>query len=1061
MKLSLKSKFYILVLPSAVVLVLLMVMLMLPHGGIQSDVTQIKQALGEVVAAESFARHYEHQLKECAAFIASGSAAHEQIYEQALKDAAAGIDGWILAENRHTGDPATEHADEFKTLGETKKAYRGVTTVCDNAIALAKSGRAPEAAAILQAALDGSDGSTVEDNISEQLPEEEAQLNRYLDNLAGAVKTLFPTKLLGLDRNVTSMRAHVTSAVLAQRFARHYESQVRNTLAFIMTAQPQYLDRITASAAQASQALEQWTEQNAILRGEKSPGGTTAAANSLDRKYKVANAANEKALGLAKAGDAAGALAIVEKEIGTSPQSGLTTTTNKDVEAQRRSLELDADHISSSSRNSTWGVGIVGGLLVLVALGGTLLVSRTVVGPVVQLRDAAKKFGEGGGEVDVAVRSHDEIGELAESFNEMAAARFAAELELLNARDLLEVRVEERTRDLEHANEELKASERKFRQLAETLPQVVFEVDSQGKISYVNENAYSMFGYTPEDVAERRLGALDIIDEPDRERVAGAIGKMMDGTSTGAVREYAAKRKDGTTFPCIVYSTLVTDANGNPAGVRGILTDMTERHEMDKALRASEERYRELFTNASEGIFQTTPEGRVINANPAFAAMFGYESPEQVKLEVTDIATQLYADPADRERLIRLLDEEGFVQGTEMKFKRRDGTTLWVSLNVHVERDASGAVIRFEGTTEDITATRRARKRLRLTQFEVDGATDLIVRVGSSGRIAYANEAAAMSYGYPVDELMGMNIWDISPNFPEDEWPALLDAIQVMGTLRLETVARHRTGQTFPIEANISHLSFEGKEYVVVFGRDATERRQSELRQERLNEELLATNKELNDFAYVVSHDLKAPLRGIGSLASWLATDYAEVLDDAGRRQLDLLLERAKRMESLIESVLQYSRVGRLRESRERVDLNDLVASAIDMIAPPDNIKIVVDGTLPSVLCERTRMAQVLQNLVGNAVKFMDKPDGEVVISCVETPTEYRFSVRDNGPGIDPRYHEQIFQIFQTLSTAEDMESTGIGLTLVKKIVEMHGGRVWVESSAGKGSTFFFTLPRE
>jgi len=353
----------------------------------------------------------------------------------------------------------------------------------------------------------------------------------------------------------------------------------------------------------------------------------------------------------------------------------------------------------------------------------------------------------------------------------------------------------------------------------------------------------------------------------------------------------------------------------------------------------------------------------------------------------------------------------------------------------------------------------KAEERLRLSQFEVDRAMDQVVRVNKDGRVVYANEAAAYSYGRTRDEMLDLSIWDISLNFPEEGWPELFDTTREMETLQLVTEAVHREGHTFPLEASINHMLFEGSEYLVIFGRDISERRLAEQQQKHLNEELLAINNELNDFAYVVSHDLKAPLRGISSLASWLSADYTDKLDEEGKTQLDLLLNRTKRMESLIESILQYSRVGRVRESREKVDLNGVVAGVIEMIGIPPNVKITVDD-LPTVVGERTRLGQVFQNLIGNAVKFMDKPEGTVRVSCADEGGRWRFAVQDNGPGIDSRYFEQVFQIFQTLSSRDDIEGTGVGLTLVKKIVEMHGGKVWVESEVGHGSTFFFTLPK-
>jgi light-regulated signal transduction histidine kinase (bacteriophytochrome) len=225
--------------------------------------------------------------------------------------------------------------------------------------------------------------------------------------------------------------------------------------------------------------------------------------------------------------------------------------------------------------------------------------------------------------------------------------------------------------------------------------------------------------------------------------------------------------------------------------------------------------------------------------------------------------------------------------------------------------------------------------------------------------------------------------------------------------------------------------------------------------------ELEKTNQELNDFAYITSHDLKAPLRGIATLANWLLTDYADKLGEQGRKQLNLLTSRVDRMRKLIDGILQYSRIGRVKEEKVVVNLTELVSEVIDTMAPPENITVTVGSELPTIECERTRITQVFQNLISNAVKYMDKPQGRVKVGCVEENGSWRFSVADNGPGIEEKYFEKIFQVFQTLSPRDEVESTGIGLSLVKKIVEMYNGRVWVESQPGKGSTFFFTLPKQ
>ena len=240
----------------------------------------------------------------------------------------------------------------------------------------------------------------------------------------------------------------------------------------------------------------------------------------------------------------------------------------------------------------------------------------------------------------------------------------------------------------------------------------------------------------------------------------------------------------------------------------------------------------------------------------------------------------------------------------------------------------------------------------------------------------------------------------------------------------------------------------------------AMERKQAEIRQTELVEQLASINQELKDFAYIVSHDLKAPLRGIISLINWLQKDYGPCLDENGREMLQLMDGRVRHMRDLIDGVLQYSSAGRLGEKKEQVDLNTLVAGVIDAINPPKEIKITIETELPTVWVGRSRIQQVFQNLISNAVKYMGQPEGEVRMGHTSLDGEWQFYVADTGPGIERRHFERIFQIFQTLTPPDRGESTGVGLAIVKKIVEIYGGRIWVTSNIGQGSTFFFTLPK-
>ena len=224
--------------------------------------------------------------------------------------------------------------------------------------------------------------------------------------------------------------------------------------------------------------------------------------------------------------------------------------------------------------------------------------------------------------------------------------------------------------------------------------------------------------------------------------------------------------------------------------------------------------------------------------------------------------------------------------------------------------------------------------------------------------------------------------------------------------------------------------------------------------------QLQRSNRELEDFAYVVSHDLKAPLRGITSVSTWLKEDYADKFDDEGKHQLDLLRSRALRMDALISGILQYSRVGSVDEAEEQEDLNLLVNEIIENLNPPPHIHIGIEGSLPVLKCPRIKMHQVFQNLISNAMKFSDKEKGEIMVRCREEGNAWQFCVEDNGKGIDPKNFEKIFKLFQTLDNQPRTENTGVGLALVNRIIELRGGRVWVESRVGEGSRFFFTWPR-
>ena len=264
--------------------------------------------------------------------------------------------------------------------------------------------------------------------------------------------------------------------------------------------------------------------------------------------------------------------------------------------------------------------------------------------------------------------------------------------------------------------------------------------------------------------------------------------------------------------------------------------------------------------------------------------------------------------------------------------------------------------------------------------------------------------------------------------------------------------------------------------YFIAFIEDITERKASELALQRQKDELAMSNlilaqttanleqrnRELDEFAYVASHDLKAPLRAIANLATWLEEDLEERLPPENKEQLNLLQGRVHRMENLIDGLLAYSRVGRGNQLVEQVNLNLLLENIVDLLDPPPAFTIAIAPNLPTLAATRPALTQVFSNLISNAIKHHDRTDGRVEVSCQRLDDGfYEFTVRDDGPGIDPAFHHKVFNIFQVLEARDKVENTGIGLAIVKKTVEVEGGTITVESEVGKGAIFRFTWPKK
>lgn len=450
--------------------------------------------------------------------------------------------------------------------------------------------------------------------------------------------------------------------------------------------------------------------------------------------------------------------------------------------------------------------------------------------------------------------------------------------------------------------------------------------------------------------------------------------------------------------------------------------------------------------------------------------------------------------PDDRDRANRAVQEafagnNGGYFETEYRAILDDGSCRWIRAagQTFFEDGANpGRATRFTGTVIDVTARVAAeedRERL-LRETESQKARLQQVFTAAPAVIAmYGGREHVVTMVNPMWEkvlgrtgAVGRTVAELFPEIAGTGLLEILDDVYSTGRPYVgnETeiaIDRHGNGNLETTWWNFVFQPIAGDDgrtadifvHAVevteqVRARHGVEEKAEELR--RVARALEASNRELDQFAYVASHDLKAPLRGIANLSQWIEEDLgAQNLSADTREHLALLRGRVHRMEALIDGILQYSRAGRMREKPERVDLRTLVEDVTDLLAPPPSVRIEIAPDLPAIVTEKLPLQQVLQNLIGNAIKYTRRSDPLVRVSARTAEEALEIAVSDNGPGIAPEFHERIFGLFQTLEARDKVEATGIGLAIVQKTVESRGGRVTVESAEGRGTTFRFTWP--
>jgi PAS domain S-box-containing protein len=349
----------------------------------------------------------------------------------------------------------------------------------------------------------------------------------------------------------------------------------------------------------------------------------------------------------------------------------------------------------------------------------------------------------------------------------------------------------------------------------------------------------------------------------------------------------------------------------------------------------------------------------------------------------------------------------------------------------------------------------------------LEAAPDAILLVDGTGRIALVNAQTEALFGYRRDELVGQPVERLIPDGARERHAAHRGRYQSDPQTRpmgasFDLAGRRKDGTTFPVEISLSPMPTPDGMLVISIVRDVTEQRRvaEDLRfqRRRLEEKV----REMDDFTHVVSHDLKEPLRGIEAFAGFLLEDYGDRLDEQGKRYLGFLKQSAVRMKDLIHDLLTLTLLSRKAPALQPVDLNVVVSRVerdLEYSIRSKHAEVRTVGSLPTVTGDPTQLGELFRNLVSNAIKFSVSERPVVTISASDDDGVVRIAVADNGIGIDPRYQDRIFDLFERLHPQEEFEGTGAGLAICKKIVEGYGGKIWVESELGKGSTFVLTIP--
>lgn len=497
-----------------------------------------------------------------------------------------------------------------------------------------------------------------------------------------------------------------------------------------------------------------------------------------------------------------------------------------------------------------------------------------------------------------------------------------------------------------------------------------------------------------------------------------------------------------------------------------------ELYELNQKLEASHAELISLYnkTNSQlQGVFENIVDayvimdlwGNILKMNDAAVDLLGFENPKD------DGNLMNLVDPKEIDVIApayKKLMNEGSITDFKISIITNKKEKKFVHINASIIYE-DGQAVGAQGIVRDITVENKYQQALEAEKQKYSSIIANmnlgLVEVNNDDEIQMINQSFSEMSGYAEDELIGKKGGELLPVDGGGERIAKENMNRLNGKSNsYELKVKTKNGDLrYWLISGAPNYDLNGNVVGSIgIHLDITDLKNLQLQKENLLSELEKSNEELQEYAHIVSHDLKSPLRSIDALIQWIKEDNKGKFDEVTHQNFNLIETTLEKMEQLISDILNYSSVGSSELDRTDVDVDKLVKDVVDILYVPDHINVTITNKLPELRGDKTKLQQLFQNLISNAVKFIDKPNGQIDINVQSMEGYYEFSIADNGIGIEEQYHDKIFKIFHALNKSK--ESTGIGLSIVKKIINLHQGKIWLESQPGKGTTFYFTLKK-